>query len=315
MEITANHTKTQGQANLAIEHCTDIKGVNTVTGTTAVLMMSRPEYFEVVYQINPWMQPSDWQSRATEFLSQAQKGWEAMYEAFISMGVSVQFVPPAKGLPDMVFTANSAIVLNKRVLLAQFRHKERQGEEKHYAEFFERMKAAGIVDEVSTFPKGIYQEGAGDCHWDAQRQWFWAGYGPRSSKECISYIEEYFGQTVVPVELASDEFYHVDVSLCPLSQGHILYYPGAFKKEALATIQERVPKEQLIAIEREDASNFCANAVEINGTLLMAPCSDKLEGQLKELGYKVIKLPVGAFGMSGGSVYCMTLRLDRRSVK
>jgi len=315
MEITANHTNTQGRANLEIENSIDVKGVNTVTGSSAVLMMSRPEYFEVVYQINPWMQPSDWQSRATELLSQAQRGWEAMYEAFLAMGASVQFVPPAKGLPDMVFTANSAIVLNKKVLLAQFRYQERQGEEKHYAEFFERMKESGIVNEVGNFPKGVFQEGAGDCHWDAHRQLFWAGYGPRSSKECVPRIEEYFGQTVVPLELTSDEFYHVDVSLCPLSKGHILYYPPAFKKEALASIHERVGKEQLIAIEREDAANFCANAVEINGNLLMAPCSEKLEGQLKEFGYKVIKLPVEAFGMSGGSVYCMTLRLDRRSAK
>ena len=313
MEMIANHTNTQGRANLAIELSSENKGAKTVTGSTAVLMMSRPEYFEVVYSINPWMQPSDWLSRSAELLTKAQSGWNAMYETFVSMGATVELVTPAKGLPDMVFTANAAIVLNGKVLLAQFRHKERQGEQKHYAEFFERMKLQGIIDDVQTFPAGIFQEGAGDCHWDAHRQWFWAGYGPRSSKESIACIREYFGQTVVPLELASDEFYHVDVSLCPLSKGHLLYYPGAFKPESLAQIHERVPKEQLIAIDREDAANFCANAVELNGKLLMAPCSNKLENELEERGYGVIKLPVDAFGMSGGSVYCMTLRLDRRS--
>jgi N-dimethylarginine dimethylaminohydrolase len=315
METTANHTNTQGRANLAIENCTETKGTNTVNASTAVLMMSRPDYFEVVYSINPWMQPSDWQSRATELLSQALNGWEAMYETFVSLGVSVQLQPPAKGLPDLVFTANSAIVLNKKVLLAQYRYPERRGEETHNAEFFERMKAAGVVNEVSHFPKGMFQEGAGDCHWDAYRQQFWAGYGPRSSKESLSFIEDYYGQKIVPLELASDEFYHVDVSLCPLSNGDMLYHPRAFKEESLKTLLERVDKDKLIEVSREDASRFCTNCVEINKTLLMAPCSEKLEGELKERGYKVIKLPVEAFGMSGGSVYCMTLRLDRQSIK
>jgi N-dimethylarginine dimethylaminohydrolase len=315
MEMTASHTNTQGRANLQIEHCTEVKGVNTVTSSTAVLMMSRPEYFEVVYSINPWMQPADWQSRATELQAKAQSGWEAMYETFVSLGISVQLVPPAKGLPDMVFTANSAIVLNKKALLANFRFKERRGEEAHYTQCFERLKTNGLVDEFSQFPAGVFQEGAGDCHWDAHRQLFWAGWGPRSSKEAIPCIEDYFGQTVVGLELASDEFYHVDVSLCPLSKGHLLYYPAAFKKDALAAIHERVPEDQLIPIEQEDASTFCANAVELDGKLFMAPCSPKLEGELNDRGYKVIKLPVEAFALSGGSVYCMTLRLDRRSSK
>jgi N-dimethylarginine dimethylaminohydrolase len=315
MEMTANHTNTQGRANLAIENCSEVKGGTTVSGATAVLAMSRPEYFEVTYSINPWMQPMDWQSRSTELLSKAQSGWEAMYETFVSMGVSVNLVPPAKGLPDMVFTANAAIVLNKKVLLASFRYKERQGEESHFAEFFERMKASGVVDEVSTLPPGIFQEGAGDCIWDAHRQMFWAGYGPRSSKEAIPYLEEYFGQPIFALELASDEFYHMDVSLCPLSKGHIVYHPAALKKESLAALHDRIPKEQLIPIDRQDAAAFSANAIELNSKVLMANCSDKLEGELKERGYSVVRLPVQPFNMSGGSVFCMTLRLDRRSAK
>ena len=36
------------------------------------------------------------------------------------------------GLPDMVFPANAAVVLNGRAIVARFRHYERQGEERHF---------------------------------------------------------------------------------------------------------------------------------------------------------------------------------------
>jgi N-dimethylarginine dimethylaminohydrolase len=313
MEITANPTNIQERANLPIEH--SLEGVTTVSEATAVLAMSRPEYFEVSYTINPWMQPTDWQSRAVELLEKAQRGWKVMYETFRSMGISIQLVPACQGLPDMVFTANAAIVLNKKALLSRFRYKERQGEESHYAEFFKGLKGTGVLEDVQSIPEGIFQEGAGDCHWDASRQLFWAGYGPRSCKEAIPYIESYFGKPVVALELASDQFYHIDVSLCPLSGGEIIYYPGAFTEKSLSILLERVPQDKLISITREDAAVFAANAVNSEKRLIMARCSEALERQLQEHGYSVTRVPVETFAMSGGSVFCMTLRLDRQSSK
>ncbi len=174
-----------------------------------------------------------------------------MCQTFLSLGVSIQLVPPVAKLPDMVFTANAAIVLDKKVLLAHFKHKERQGEETPFAQFFSDMKEQGVIDDVKVLPKEIFQEGAGDCHWDSHRQLFWAGYGPRSSKEAIPIISDYFGKEVIALELASDRYYHVDVSLCPLTRGQLIYYPTAFTKQSLAKIQERVPKDQLIAIDAE----------------------------------------------------------------
>jgi N-dimethylarginine dimethylaminohydrolase len=260
------------------------------------------------------MRPSDWQAHSVELFKQAQISWEAMYKVFLSMGISVQLVPPAAGLPDLVFTANAAIVLDGKVLLSHFRHVERQGEEVHFAEFFGQLKEAGVVGEISRFPDGIFQEGAGDCHWDVSRQIFWAGYGPRSSREAIPHIENYFGKSVIALELASDEFYHIDVALRPLTGGEVLYYPGAFTKESLSILADQVPADQLIAADHDDAANFACNAVNLMDKIILCRCSSKLEAQLSERGYTVIKVPVETFALSGGSVFCMTLRLDWRSL-
>jgi N-dimethylarginine dimethylaminohydrolase len=274
------------------------------------LLMCRPDYFDVSYSINPWMHPADWQRNATVLLGKAQSGWQEMEKKFESLGVSVKLIDPQPSLPDMVFTANAAIVLDGKVLLARFRHQERQGEEKYFAEFFNKLKDDGTVKEVQVLPEKIYQEGAGDCAWDSIRQIFWAGYGPRSSKEAIPFIEAYFNKPVVALQLASEEFYHIDVSLCPLSGGHVMYSPEAFTKESICIIQEHVTADKLIAVDREEARNFALNAVNLKDKIVLSRCSNKLENLLKERGYSVIMAPVETFSMSGGSVFCMTLRLD-----
>lgn len=279
----------------------------------ATLAMCRPEYFGVSYTINPWMDPKGWKANPGELLARAHSGWQKMYETFLSLGVAVKLIAPQPALPDFVFTANGAIVLDGKVLLARFRHAERQGEEKHFARFFKQLQKQKSIEDVSFLPENIWQEGAGDCTWDRERKIFWAGYGQRSSVDSIPYIKEYFGKPVVALELASERFYHIDISLCPLAHGDVLYYPGAFTQRSLALITETVSPEQLIAVSREDAENFAINLVNWQDKIVLNNCSARLEKELSERDYKVVKVPVETFAMAGGSVCCMTLRLDNRS--
>jgi N-dimethylarginine dimethylaminohydrolase len=149
--------------------------------------------------------------------------------------------------------------------------------------------------------------------WDSTRQIFWAGYGPRSSKESTPYLQDYFGKEVIALELASPRFYHIDVSLSPLKSGDILYYPAAFTKQAQNTILERVPSDKLIAVEEEDAYIFVCNLVNIEDKIILSGCSLSLQNVLQDRGYSIIKAPVDTFALSGGSVCCLTLRLNWQS--
>ena len=96
------------------------------------------------------------------------------------LGAEIELVPAAPGLPDLVFTANAAVVLDRKVLLARFRHPERQREEPHFEAAFRSLQARGVIDAVRKLPPGVVLEGAGDCVFDATRNLFWMGYGPRS---------------------------------------------------------------------------------------------------------------------------------------
>ena len=63
------------------------------------------------------------------------------------------------------------------------------------------MRGQNVVKEVAQLPAGCFQEGAGDCIWDAVRRHFWAGFGPRSSREAIGKMADFFGREIVPLQL------------------------------------------------------------------------------------------------------------------
>jgi len=275
--------------------------------------MTDSSHFEVSYKINPWMTPEAWRRDEALNRAQARESQRQLAAALKQAGARVTIMDGVPGLPDMVFPANAAVVLNGRALVSRFRFHERQGEERHFFSKFMRLKEAGLLTEVARAPKGCWQEGAGDCIWDACRQSFWAGFGPRSSFEAIAAIKDHFGAPVIPLELVSGRFYHLDTCFVPFSGGEILYYPPAFSKISLAAIRDRVPADALIEASGEDAERFAVNAVNIGREIVMAEPAQRLTDLLKERGYNTTPVHLRPFIMSGGGAYCMTLRLDLKS--
>ena len=276
-------------------------------------LMCRPQYFAVTYSINPWMDPAAWSQSGDALHGEALRQWEGLLHAVRRSGATVELVEPENGLPDLVFTANSAVVLDGKALLARFRHPQRQGEEPVYAAAFNALRSRGLIDEVVTLPPGVTLEGAGDCLWDAHRQLFWMGCGFRSGVEAREVVAEQFGVPCVALALADPAFYHLDTCFSPLPCGAVMYYPAAFTTEGLAQIHARVAPTQRIAITAEDAAHFAANAVNFGRTILLSSCSETLRGQLKKRGYTVVEAPLTVFQRSGGSACCLTLRLDHQS--
>jgi len=280
-----------------------------------LLLLTDPAHFEVSYAINPWMQPRTWADDAAGHIAAAKRSFRALAAALTAAGARLEITPGVAGLPDMMFPANAAVVLDRLALLARFRHPERQGEEQHFRDHFRALIARGLLEEVAQFSATCFQEGAGDCIWDATRGRFWAGYGQRSTRQAANEIAAFFDQEVTALELISPRFYHLDVCFCPLSGGEIFYYPPAFSAASLAAIREIVASEDLIEATDEDAARFNVNAVNIDRRLVMASASPHLVARLAERGYGVTEVDLLPFIMSGGGAYCMTLRLDRCSIE
>jgi N-dimethylarginine dimethylaminohydrolase len=78
--------------------------------TSRRYLMCPPTYFTVDYAINPWMDPG---VRVDRDLAVAQ--WRELRQAYLALGHRVDLVEPAPGLPDMVFAANGALVIDGKV--------------------------------------------------------------------------------------------------------------------------------------------------------------------------------------------------------
>jgi ornithine aminotransferase len=283
------------------------------THPVAHLMMSSPQHFEVSYTINPWMDPAQWSVSAERLAEDARRGWAQLKATYERLGAHVTTQPPVRGLPDMVFTANAAVVLDRKVLLARFLCPERQGEEEHNRAYFEGLLQQGQVDEIIEPPPGLYFEGAGDAIWDASRRIVWTGYGQRSSREMHSVIESLYGVPAVPLELVDPRFYHLDTCFCVLSGGEVLWYPAAFSQASADVVRRVAGEENLIEATDEDALHLGVNSVCLGRDVVMCHTSDATRAALTARGYAVHVVPLDSFNRSGGAAYCLTLRLDNET--
>jgi N-dimethylarginine dimethylaminohydrolase len=281
--------------------------------TNARFLMCAPDHFGVAYKINPWMDPNSWENRSDVLAAASRREWTALRRTLSGLGAEIDLVAPAPGVPDLVFTANGAVVLDRVALLVRFRYPQRQREEEHFEAAFRALQARGLIDAVRMLPADLVLEGAGDCVWDDTRSMFWIGFGPRSDAAARHVIEDQFGVPAVALELVDARFYHMDTALCPLTQGEVMFVPNAFDAQGQALIRDRVEPALRIELGGEDACRFAANAVCVANTLVMSGCSERLRSELEERGYRVVTTPLHSFLRSGGSAFCLTLRLDRCS--
>ncbi len=262
-------------------------------------LMCAPTHYDVDYVINPWMEGNIHKSSRDRAVEQ----WEKLYHIIKERAI-VDLVPPQVGVPDMVFTANAGLVLGENVVLSRFYHKERQGEEPFFKQWFESQGY-----HVFELPKDLPFEGAGDALFDREGRWLWAGYGFRSELDSHPLIAKWLDVEVLSLRLMDDRFYHLDTCFCPLTDGYLLYYPPAFDAYSNRVIELRVPPSRRIAIAEEDAVNFACNAVNIDRTVILNQASAGLKQRLQAIGFEVIETPLTEFLKAGGAAKCLTLRV------
>ena len=262
-------------------------------------LMCAPDHYDVDYVINPWMEGNIHKSSRDRAVEQ----WEKLHHTLKEHAI-VDLVTPAKGWPDMVFTANAGLVLGKTVVLSRFMHKERQGEEPYFKQWFEEN---GYT--VHELPKDLPFEGAGDALLDREGRWLWAGYGFRSELDSHPYLAKWLDIEVLSLRLIDERFYHLDTCFCPLKNGYLLYYPAAFDSYSNRLIEMRVSKEKRIAIAEADAVNFACNAVNVDRIVVMNQATDALKANLADAGFQVIETPLNEFLKAGGAAKCLTLRV------
>jgi N-dimethylarginine dimethylaminohydrolase len=262
------------------------------------LLMVRPDHFNVVYEINPWMNRTIQVAQAT-----AAAQWEGLYRTLTeAMGARGLLAEPRPELPDMVFTANAGLVRGERVVLSRFRHPERQGEEAEFRRWFE---AQGF--RVEELPRERCFEGEGDALFLGET--LFAGYHWRTDVHAHRLVGELLGVRVLSLELVDPHYYHLDTCFCPLDGETAAYFPPAFDPYALRVLEAHVPL--LVPVEAEEAARFACNAVVLGRHVALNTGCPRFEKALRDLGYTPHATPLDEFLKAGGSAKCLTLHLGR----
>ena len=260
------------------------------------ILMCQPDHYGIHYEINPWMST---ERQADHGL--AVKQWHDLQRIIMEAGAKVSEVPPVEGLPDLVFTANAAIVFRQQAVLARFKHEQRQGEEPHYRRWLEEG-GWQVLDP----PAELSFEGAGDALFCGET--LFAGYRMRSDAAGHQQIGEMLDVHVLPLELVDPYYYHLDTCFCPLSPTEAIYFPGAFDDYGRRVLEEQVP--ELIPVEEAEARRFACNAVVLGKTVVTNTGCPWLHESLTGRGYQPVETCLDEFVKAGGSAKCLTLRLD-----
>jgi N-dimethylarginine dimethylaminohydrolase len=264
--------------------------------SAAHILMCPPDHYGIEYEINPWMSRSRQADRPL-----AQEQWRRLFEILTGLGARVSLLEPVAGLPDLVFTANAAMIFGRQAILSHFRHQQRQGEEPLCERW---LTEHGFT--VERLPDGRYFEGAGDALFCGDT--LVAGYRIRSDVRSQQLVGQMAGVRVVPLELIDDYYYHLDTCFCPLADGEAIWYPGAFDEYGRKVLPEIV--ERLIPVADEEARSFACNAVVVGQHVVTNTGCPRLHADLRSRGYEPIQTPLGEFVKAGGSAKCLTLRLD-----
>ena len=260
------------------------------------ILMCPPAHYGIEYEINPWM------NQARQVDSElASRQWRDLKSALESAGARISEVEPVPGLPDMVFTANAALMRGEEAYLSRFRHPQRQGEEPRFAAWFE---SHGI--RVHRLEPDEYFEGAGDALFCGDT--LFAGYKIRSHAAAMQRVGGLLDVRVIPLELVDEHYYHLDTCFCPLNQDTAIYFPGAFDAYGRTALESATP--HLIAVQEEEARSFACNAVVVGTTVVTNTGCPQLHRDLQSLGMTTVATPLSEFVKSGGSAKCLTLRLD-----
>jgi len=267
------------------------------TPVPTTVLMCAPEHFNVLYEINPWMDAS-----VPTDTDKAVAQWQDLKNTYASLGIHVHEIPAEEGLPDMVYAANGALVVDSIAYTASFLHPERQPEAAAYAAWLAR--AGYTVVEATEV-----NEGEGDFLLVGDA--ILAGTGFRSSIASHRELERVFGREVVTLTLVRPEYYHLDTALSVLDDrpGHevIAYLPSAFSPESLAVLQSRFP--DAILVDEDEAAMLGLNLVSNGRDVVLPVRATKFAAELTERGFKPVGIDLSELLKGGGGVKCCTLAL------
>jgi N-dimethylarginine dimethylaminohydrolase len=263
------------------------------------VVMARPKYFDIVYEINPWMEGNIGRVNKEKAMEQ----WEKFKKILEKHNVLVHIYEPEVESPDMVFTANHGIFLNDTFVATNFSKEERSLEIPAIVPFILKKTNAPNYEQCP-FP------------WEGEAELFHykediyiGGYGKRATKEALDWFEEKYGLDIVRMKIADDRFYHLDTCLS-VRKGKVFLYSEAFSKEerCVEKLKEKIGVENVIEVSEDIAMSFSLNCVQLEEICIVGTEDLNILTKLEDLyGCRIEGVDMSEYINSGGSCFCSKL--------
>ena len=258
--------------------------------------MCPPDYYEIAYEINPWMSVK---KKANK--ERAKKQWADYHQLLTGeLKVRVEIIPPVENLPDLVFTANAGLVYQRKFVRANFRHKERQPEARFFEDWFRKNRSI-----IKHIPPVFYFEGEGDALFLGGE--LYTGYHFRSDIEAHEFVADSLNVKYYALELVDKRFYHLDTCFAPLDKNTALVYLPAFDVYSQQILRETIG--DLIEVPEEEALRFACNALVVAPDVVLQAGCPQTSDALRLRGFKPHALDFSEFMKAGGSAKCLALHL------
>lgn len=274
------------------------------------ILLAEPDDYTVTREDNPHTTDEHGQLHEVD-PAEARRQWDQLRGVYASLGFDVEIVPAEPGLPDLVFCRNSVFPYldpetgERRFVPGRMRYEGRRGEVPVVAR---HLEALGY--EATPLPSGVTPfECGGDLVRLGQSDIVFAGTGERTARKSLEAAAELLASTLVVLELADPEFYHLDTCLAALDEETIAWVPAAFTTRSRRIVQA-LPIETIAVPEDEARATLAANLHCPDGEhVLIDEANQATIEQLADRGYDVRAVDTSEFGKAGGSVFCLTNQL------
>ncbi len=279
------------------------------------VLVSGADYFTNHDAINSYMDDHELVD-----LAKAKREHAEIVQAFKSAGIEVAQVPPPEACQDGVYTANWALVVGNKAIMANLPNK-RQPEEP-YAEAI--LRASG--KEIINLPKDLIFSGQGDAL--RAGNYLFVGSNYRTDPKVHDLLAEITGLEVIGVQavpetdqngqpvinpvtnLPDSFFYDLDLALAVISPKLIAWCPEAFLPESRAKIEAIADLEKIEVSLKEATKASACNLVSTGETVVMSARAPSLQSELEKRGLKIIAPDVSELMKGGGFIRCTSLTLD-----
>lgn len=258
------------------------------------LLVSDTRNFRIEYRINPYMRMTE---QPDPEAAEAEH-WDII-DAHITLGRRIEYLPSAPGCPDMVYTANAALVRGNRAVLGRL-PMERQCESPYFRAWLCAHRYE-VVDAPFPFSGQGDALPCGDL--------LLAGYGQRTDRRMHGFLAHHLDYDVVSLCTVGPQWYDLDLAVAIIRQPDTV----AYCPQALDMVSRRSIRSlglDLIEVAPSEAEQFALNLVSDGRAVTMTRGAPRFAAALRARGLQVVELSTAQLRKGGGGIRCASLTLD-----